>query len=74
MGNDALHCGVAADAALDTSSPTAEMLEVEAADSDADFAVLDDDEDGLDANELVVDDVDWIQITKSYAVIIPMVQ
>ena len=58
------------------SSRIAEMLEAEAAECDVHFAGLDDDEHGLDANELVVDDVDWTQIAKSYmyAVNISMVQ
>ena len=66
--------GVAADAGPKISSPTAEMLDAEAMDSDVHFAGLDDDEDGLDANELVAYNVDRTQIAKSYAVIVSMLQ
>ena len=49
---------MAANAAPQISRLTAQMLKAKAADSNALFAGLDDDEDEVDVNELVVDDMD----------------
>ena len=44
------------------------MLEAEVTDFDDLFHCLYDDDDKLDINELVVDDMDWTQTAKLYAV------
>ena len=49
---------MAADAAPEISRLTAVMLDTKVADSNDPFAGLDDDEDELDANEVVVDEDD----------------
>ena len=60
--NDEIHglrqVGVAADTATEISRLTAEMLELKLRTLMIALLGLDDDEDELDANELVVDDVD----------------
>ena len=63
---------MAANAAPEISKVTSEMLE--AKDLDDPSTGLYDNDDELDSNELVIDNVDWTQTAKSYAVAIFMAQ
>ena len=57
-----MQCGIAAHATSCISQLTAKVLEASDDDDDDPFLTLDNNEDKLEANELTVEDTDWLHL------------